>query len=373
MKKILLIADELSGRGGTEKVLKTFYHHFNNYKEYQVNLLLLNSCKHTTWLDNINYETYDVSDFLKGKRKRNILLRCFLQGKIKKNYKYKIMEGVLREVIKNKNPDIVISIGHCYLSQLDNIRNINMLDYKIVFWDHMSHSYYLSGNKEFVKNINVVDHFFSISTGIKKSLLQLGISDNKISLIYNPIKKQEVNKFNIEKIKFIYIGRLFSYDQKRCMDIVHAIKKIENLDFIFEFYGDGQDKDQLILECKKLGIDHKIIFKGWFDQPWDYIEDASCLILASQYEGFGLVLAEAISYGIPCISSNCKFGPEDIIISHVNGNLFEVGNVDQLARMMEEFILDPFTFKIKGDIRGSISELYEDNCFKKLENVVESL
>ncbi|MFH4263661.1 glycosyltransferase, partial [Acinetobacter baumannii] len=85
------------------------------------------------------------------------------------------------------------------------------------------------------------------------------------------------------------VGRLFLYGQKRCMDIIHAIKKIEDLDFIFEFYGDGQDKDQLILECKKLGIDHKIIFKGWFDQPWDYIEDASCLILASQYEGLPLV------------------------------------------------------------------------------------
>ena len=50
-KKILLIADELSGRGGMEKVLKAFYHYFDNYKEYQVNLLLLNSSKDTVWLE----------------------------------------------------------------------------------------------------------------------------------------------------------------------------------------------------------------------------------------------------------------------------------------------------------------------------------
>lgn len=243
-KKILLIADELSGRGGMEKVLKAFYHYFDNYKEYQVNLLLLNSSKDTVWLDNINYETYDISDIVKKKRNKNIVLRCFLQGGIKKNYKYKIMKDILQEVIKNKKPDIIISTGHCYLNQLDKIRNINTLDYKIIFWDHMSHSYYLSDNKDFVRNMNVADYFLAISTGIKKSLLQLGILDTKIGLIYNPIKKQEISKFNVEKIKFIYVGRLFLYGQKRCMDIIHAIKKIEDLDFIFEFYGDGQDKDR---------------------------------------------------------------------------------------------------------------------------------
>ncbi|MHA3092434.1 glycosyltransferase [Acinetobacter brisouii] len=375
MKKILLIADELSGRGGTEKVLKAFHHYFNNYKEYQINLLLLNSCKHTEWLDNINYEAYDASDIVRIKRKNNIALRCFLQGKIKKKYKYKIMENFLQKFIKNKEPDIIISTGHCYLSQLYKIRNINFLNYKIVFWDHMAHSYYLSDNKEFLKNINVVDYFFVISTGIKKSLLQLGILGTKIGLIYNPIKKQEISKFNVEKIKFIYVGRLFLYDQKRCMDIIRAIKKIEDLDFIFEFYGDGQDKDQLILECKKLEIDHKIIFKGWFDQPWNYIEDASCLILSSQYEGFGLVLAEAISYGIPCISSDCKFGPEDIIIPSVNGHLFEVGNVDQLAHMMEKFIENPFDFRSSKEIevKNSISKLYEESYFKKLKKIIDSL
>ncbi|MFH4175966.1 hypothetical protein WAJ79_23755, partial [Acinetobacter baumannii] len=87
-------------------------------------------------------------------------------------------------------------------------------------------------DKDFVRNMNVADYFLAISTGIKKSLLQLGILDTKIGLIYNPIKKQEISKFNVEKIKFIYVGRLFLYGQKRCMDIIHAIKKIEDLDFI---------------------------------------------------------------------------------------------------------------------------------------------
>ena len=373
MKKILLIADSLSGRGGMEKVLKTFYHQFNQYEEFSVKLILLNSSKDTTWLNNVNFSVFDISEIVKERRKKNALLRIFLQGKIKKNYKDNITEKTLAEMITQDKPDLIISTGYSYLNILNRIRNNIKLNYKIIFWDHMSHSYYLSDNKEFLTNIKAVDYFFAISSGIKKSLINLGVSEDKIALIYNPIKERELNKFNIERMKFIYVGRLFSYDQKRCMDIIHAIKKIESLNFVFEFYGDGQDKDKLVLECNKLGLDHKVIFRGWFDQPWDHIEDASCLILASQYEGLPLVLAEAISYGIPCISSNCKFGPEDIIIPKVNGDLFEVGNVDQLANMMKNYISNSLNFRSEKEIKHSISNLYEEKYFENLKRVIDHL
>ena len=373
MKKILLIADGLSGRGGTEKVLKAFYHQFNQYEEFSVKLILLNSSKDTTWLNNVNFSVFDIGEIVKKRRKKSALLRIFLQGKIKKNYKDNITEKLLGEMIARENPDLIISTGYPYLNIIKKIRNDLKLNYKIIFWDHMAHSYYLSDNKKFLINIQAVDYFFAISSGIKRSLLNLGIPEDKIDLIFNPIKKSELNKFNIENIKFIYVGRLFSYDQKRCMDIIHAIKKIESLNFVFEFYGDGQDKDKLISECNKLGLDHKVVFKGWFDQPWDHIEDASCLILASQYEGFGLVLAEAISYGIPCISSNCKFGPEDIIIPEVNGDLFEVRNVDQLANMMKNFISNSLNFRSEKEIKNSISNLYEEKYFENLKRVIDHL
>lgn len=373
MKKILLIADSLSGRGGMEKVLTTFYHQFNQYEGFSVKLILLNSSKDTTWLENVDFSVFDISEIVKKRRKKNALLRLFLQGKVKKNYKDNMTEKTLAEMIARESPDLIVSTGYSYLNILNRIRNNIKLNYKIIFWDHMSHSYYLSDNKEFLKNIKSVDYFFAISSGIKRSLLNLGVAEDKIALIYNPIKERELNKFNIEKIKFIYVGRLFSYDQKRCMDIIHAIKKIESLNFVFEFYGDGQDKDKLVLECNNLGLDDKVVFKGWFDQPWDHIEDASCLILASQYEGLPLVLAEAISYGIPCISSNCKFGPEDIITPQVNGDLFEVGNIDQLANMMKKFISNSLDFRSENQIKKSISNLYEEKYFEKLKKVVESL
>ena len=120
MKKILLIADGLSGRGGTEKVLKTFYHQFNQYEGFSVKLILLNSSKDTTWLDNVDFSVFDIGEIVKKRRKKSALLRIFLQGKIKKNCKDNITEKLLGEMITRENPDLIIrACPHLALHQIN--------------------------------------------------------------------------------------------------------------------------------------------------------------------------------------------------------------------------------------------------------------
>ena len=72
------------------------------------------------------------------------------------------------------------------------------------------------------------------------------------------------------------------------------------------------------------------------------------LLMSSLYEPFGLVLAEAMSCGLPCISFDCPYGPREIIKDGEDGFLAEDGNIDDLAQKLKKLMSDEELRKTMG-------------------------
>lgn len=104
----------------------------------------------------------------------------------------------------------------------------------------------------------------------------------------------------------------------------------------------GEGRDQAVLEqlAEELGIRSSVHFLGFCSNPFPYIRQAEMLVLSSRYEGFGMVLGEAMALGTPVISTDCPTGPRNLLEDGKGGLLVPVGDVDEMARAIERLHTD---------------------------------
>ncbi len=196
-----------------------------------------------------------------------------------------------------------------------------------------------------LKMINEANRIIVVSRGIKNELSELIPSLNsKINVIYNigkPLPEQLVPNgevsLSIDEIKcrkkFLACGRLV--EAKDYPTLLKAFSIVlQEFDAELYILGDGPKRDQLIRLSQDLNIYSRVKFLGFVDNPFAYMMLADIFVLSSQWEGFGNVIVEAMSVGLPVISTKCPYGPEEIIKNGVNGILVEPSNAVDLAAAM---------------------------------------
>lgn len=152
---------------------------------------------------------------------------------------------------------------------------------------------------------------------------------NKV-VIPNPLTKYP-NVYSTLKNKIVIsVGR---YDKQKGFDMLidaWAIVASQHPDWKLKIVGPGDFSIYEEQACR-LGLEHNVYCKGPSDQIYDEMSEASLYVLSSRYEGFGLVLIEAMAVGLPCVAFSCPAGPKDIVSDHQDGILVEKNNVPQLA------------------------------------------
>lgn len=119
-------------------------------------------------------------------------------------------------------------------------------------------------------------------------------------------------------------------------------------DWRLRIYGGGQDKDALQRRIDDHGLGERATLMGPTRELGKALAEGSVFVLSSRWEGFGLVIVEAMSRGLPVVSFDCPRGPSDIITPGRDGLLVPEQDVAALSAAIEQLIDDPATRRAMG-------------------------
>lgn len=348
MKTLKFIAPELSGSGGTETVFRKVL--LNLSKDYHIILYLTNHPADQTWLKDLRANS-------------NIEIHSCQHDKLSK------MIYLSNIFIKARRDDHFIISGANIIPFAANIRRLFHRHYRITSWIHYSLDHQSMFDPQVITQ---ADDHWAISSAVKRSLEQLGVSNDRIKLIYNPIEPVvETNQPDQSgPLKLVYVGRLQLDDQKNLSELLQTVNTYHSETQLTLF---GRAEDQEIFEKAVINSQHdsqaEIRIHQWTPDPWSVILDEihpQALVLTSKFEGLPMVMLEAISRGIPIITS--KFdGYDDVIQEKLNGVSYQSGNIRELQKCFD--LVQSINWDTQ-DIKQSINKFYNEHYFNHLRDVL---
>jgi len=179
------------------------------------------------------------------------------------------------------------------------------------------------------------DRLISVSEELSKDMVKELKLNRVPTVIPTTIKTLAISrvKRSDENLKTIIVTVARLDLQKDHETLIRAFNKVSNICRNCELWivGDGPSKANLESLSESLGLSQKIIFLGWVQSPSKFLKESQIFVLSSKWEGFPLSLLEAMSVGLPCISTNCKYGPSEIIQNNKFGILVPGGSVGKLS------------------------------------------
>lgn len=164
------------------------------------------------------------------------------------------------------------------------------------------------------------------------------LTDRNWSILFNPVPEIILTKIEHSTCNFSFMGELS--ERKGIKDLIHAFAKSENKDARLLIAGNG-DVESLVALCNELGISEKVEFLGWInkEQKLDLLARTDVVVLPSYAEGLPMSILEAMSVGLPVITTPVG-AVEDAITHNEHGLLVNPGNVAQISDALSELAHD---------------------------------
>ena len=342
MKKILCVLPKVTG-GGAEKFLISF---LNN-------------------VDTSRYEMYLVlarrgpfdHEISKGVHV-HILIEHSMSAKLLAPtgpFRYVLS---LKQSIKEINPDAIISFGSLLNGSVSLSAKLLGFSNRVLLIEAIHESSEIRQHSllerlfrtSFLKlTYPLASTVVAISEDVASDLTEnFGISKN-LKTIYYGLDVEKVRLLSNESVEHRWFQRPKSFstivtcgrlvEQKGFSILINAMTKVfQNIKLVI--VGDGEQRDMLDEKISDLHLQKRIEIIGYDRNPYRYISKADLFVMPSLWEGFGLVLLEAIALGVPVIASDCPSGPRTILMDGECGVLVPPGDSDSLAQAINDLVKD---------------------------------
>ncbi|WP_378173656.1 glycosyltransferase family 4 protein [Aquimarina sp. SS2-1] len=364
--KLVYIVNRIDGPGGLERVLSIKASKLTDDYNYDIHIVTLNQDTNDLFYDFSPKLTYhNVS------AKGNPVARM-----------YGYMNG-LRKVIKQLKPDVIAVCD-------DGLKGFFVpiilgKPCPMIYERHVSRSVEIKkGKRSLTKRIitsvkyglmnfggRFYDHFVVLTRG---NLNEWSFKNLKV--IPNPLSFYPEAKSTLENKKVLAVGK-HSF-QKGYDRLLKSWKQVvqKHSDWTLDIYGTIDEREGLDILANKLKISNTVNFYPPIKNISEKYQEASIYTMSSRFEGFGMVLTEAMAYGVPCVSYDCPYGPSDIITDGKNGVLVENGDIDAFAEGIISLIenqkqRESFGINAKETVKKYLPETIAkewDLLFKSLKN-----
>lgn len=322
-KKICFLIGNLNNSGGTERVT-TLIANALAQKNFQVSILSLTNGKQPFFELMTSIKIYSLYPE---------------KISFKKNFLGAVWR--IRQFITEHQIDTLVVVDS--ISCIFTVPALFGLEVKHICWEH------------FIFNVNLGVKYRDIGrrwaakycdyvvtlTQRDKELWEKGLKkiNAKIIAISNPIPYEDIENIpSLEYKTILTVGRLTHVKGFDLLITAWAKVAQQVPDWKIIIVGSGEDELMLKQMAKDLHVEDSIVFAGQQKNMDTFYRQASFFCMSSRFEGFGMVLLEAQSYGLPIVAFDCDIGPAEIIDHNINGLLVEPENINGLTNSLLELI-----------------------------------
>lgn len=196
----------------------------------------------------------------------------------------------------------------------------------------------------------LADERVGVSAGVVADLASLAaIAPERFKIVHNPVYLSQDQPIleEAERVwgtsggKRILTVSNLKPAKNHALLIRAFARLLRSIDATLMLIGDGPLREELKRLARAEGVANRVVMPGFISDPKPFYLTADLFVLSSQYEGFGNVIVEALSCGLPVVSTDCPGGPAEILDHGRFGRLVPIDDVDALANAMAEALTTP--------------------------------